>query len=102
MGEFDPGDAPRPPLLQRVTPSQWVGIDVAFSVLLFAGGVGHLLVRKENSFHTATWVLAVLLAGASFPNAVRRYWPVPVLICVATCLTITTMLGSSFAPDPLI
>jgi signal transduction histidine kinase len=102
MGQFDPGVAPRPPLLQRVTPSQWVRIDVAFSVLLFAGGVGHLLVRKESTFHTATWVLAVFLAGASFPNAVRRYWPVPVLICVTACLTITTMLGSSFAPDPLI
>jgi signal transduction histidine kinase len=104
MAVHEPGDlrTPRPPLLQRVTPTQWVAIDVAFSLLLFAGGLGHLLYQKDASVHTSTWVLAVLLAGASLPNAVRRYWPVAVLVCVTICLTITTMLGSSFSPDPLI
>jgi signal transduction histidine kinase len=101
MGVPEAGDPPRPPLLQRVTFSQWVGIDVVFGCLLFAGGLGHLFVH-DASVHTATWVLAIFLAGASFPNAVRRYWPVPVLVCVTACLTVTTMLGSSFAPDPLL
>jgi len=104
MAAHEPGDiqTPRPPLLQRVTASQWVRIDVAFSLLLFAGGLGRLLSPKEASAHASTWVLVALLAGASLPNAVRRYWPVPALVCVTICVTITTMLGSSFAPDPLI
>jgi signal transduction histidine kinase len=101
MAAHDQGD-PRPPLLQRVSLPQWVAIDVAFSVVLFAGGLGHLFAHPGTPVHASTWVLAVLLAGASFPNAVRRYWPLPVLACVTTCVAVTTMLGSSFAPDPLI
>jgi signal transduction histidine kinase len=100
MAANDRGE-PRPPLLQRVTLSQWVTIDVAFSVLLFAAGLGDLL-HQGPSVHASRWVLAVLLAGASFPNAVRRFWPLPVLACVTVCVAITTMLGSSFAPDPML
>jgi signal transduction histidine kinase len=93
---------PRPPLLQRITPAQWIRVDVVMSLLFFAGGLGHLVTRARSEEHTSSTVFIVLLALASLPIAGRRRFPVGVLALVTAALSISTMLGQSFAPEPWI
>ena len=104
----DESPAPRPPLLQRVTQEEWVVIDTVFAVAVFAvslmvllfGGHGNKI-GEARGVQAPTWVLAILLAGSSLPIAVRRRRPVAVLACVALCLAVSTGLGQSFAPAPM-
>jgi signal transduction histidine kinase len=79
-----------------------VAIDAFVSFLLVVGGLGHHPARDPGSLSAPSWVTLVLLAGAALPTTVRRYWPVPALVCVTVCVAIATILGTSFVPDPLL
>jgi signal transduction histidine kinase len=95
--------APRPPLLQRVTPRAWVIFDVALSVLFFVGGLAILTVDRGKSGvppHFA-WLL-VSLCLASAPIALRRRFPVLVLLTVTAAVAASTMLGQPFIGVPFV
>jgi signal transduction histidine kinase len=100
--------APRPPLLQRVSPDEWLVVDIVFAVAVFAVSLTVLLLGfhghkvGEGRSEAPTWLLAVFLAGSSLPIAVRRKRPLAVLGCVTVSLAAATALGQSFAPAPMI
>jgi signal transduction histidine kinase len=90
-------------LLQRIRPRQWIAIDVGFSVLFFFGGAADIFVGNhahEHPLHVALLVIA--LCFATFPIALRRRFPLPVLIVVTGALAVATMLGQGFAPQPVV
>jgi hypothetical protein len=87
---------PHPPLLQRISPQQWLALDVAFGVLLFLGGLTHVVARGHAGSHDPEWLLALLLAGASVPTMFRRRFPLAALVIVTSCVAVTTMSGASF------
>lgn len=94
---------PRPPFLQRVTPRQWLAIDLGLSVLFFLGGLASLLVHDHGNPHPQhVELLALALCFATFPIAVRRRYPIPVLIVVTGALAMATMLGQSLAGLPVV
>jgi signal transduction histidine kinase len=94
---------PHPPLLQRISPRQWFAIDVGFSVLFFLGGAAGIFVGNhalKHPHHAALVVIA--LCFATFPIALRRRFPLPVLIVVTGALAVATVLGQGFAPQPVV
>jgi signal transduction histidine kinase len=95
--------APRPPFLQRITPNQWISIDVGLSGLIFLGGLSSLIVDEHSTtppHHIALLVIA--LCFATFPIAIRRKYPFPVLIVVTSALVMATLLGQGFAGAPVV
>ncbi len=94
---------PRPPFLQRVTSRQWVLIDVGLCVLFFLGGLAIITVdRGEKGLpHHFAWLL-VALCLASGPIALRRRYPMPVLLTVSAALAASTMLGQGFIGVPMV
>jgi signal transduction histidine kinase len=86
-------EVPRPPLTLRITARQWLAIDVvaaAAAALVMACGL-----RLMHSPHFAPPSVPVALAAlaATLPVAVRRFWPLPVLVVVVTAIAVLTALG---------
>jgi signal transduction histidine kinase len=84
--------APRPPLAYRLTGRQWLAIDcavaaVAAGLTLFSVGLLH-----DPHYHLPTAVTAAFAVGVT-PVAVRRFWPVPVLVVVTGVGCVLTALG---------
>ena len=95
--------APRPPLLQRITPHQWAVIDLGLSVLFFLGGLIPLLIGVHGKGAPPNTALAAVAASlATLPIAVRRKYPVPVLIIVTSALAVSTLLGVDWGGSPAI
>ena len=93
---------PRPPLLQRMTPRQWLLIDGGLSLLLLLGGLASITFgtqHKQSPPHVALLVVAVFLA--TVPIAFRRKWPLPVLVVVTGGLIMATLLGQGFGLAPV-
>ena len=83
---------PRPPLAYRLTDRQWLAIDcavaaVAAGLTLFTVGLLH-----DPHCHAPTAATAAF-ATAVTPVAVRRIWPVPVLVVVTGVGCLLTVLG---------
>jgi signal transduction histidine kinase len=83
---------PRPPLAYRLTGRQWLAIDcvvaaVAAGLTLFTVGLLH------GPHDHAPTVVTAAFAVAVTPVAVRRIWPVPVLIVVTGVGCLLTVLG---------
>jgi signal transduction histidine kinase len=97
-------DLPRPPLLQRVTPRQWLAIDVGLAALFLAASVATMVGDLiHGSASTRYWVLfSLLVVVATVPVAVRRRAPVFALVCTCGATAVTTMLGHPLAPIPVI
>jgi signal transduction histidine kinase len=101
---------PRPPMLQRIAPRQWLWIDVGLSVLFFLGGLVTILGQGKNagslrnfSFnHPHAVALLVALCLATFPLPFRRYYPLPVLIVVTGALAIVVVIGQNIADTPIV
>jgi signal transduction histidine kinase len=94
---------PRPPLLQRITPRQWFLTDVGLSALFLAGGFVSLFVGhhgKDHPHHVA--LLAAALCVATLPIALRRRYPIPVLVVVTGALAAAVVLGQDFAGVPAV
>lgn len=85
-------------------------MDAFVAVLMLFFGLIHLIgahvVRLRRfepmNFRAPLWVLAILLVGATLPVAIRRIHPRGVLAVVTVFLVTSTILGASFAPDPII
>ncbi|HTU74911.1 MAG TPA: histidine kinase [Trebonia sp.] len=91
------GREPRPPLAFRITGRQWLALDVTVAVLC---ALIHLLgLRLLHAPHA--WVLstpmAIVTLAATLPVAVRRIWPLPVLVIVVAAVAILT----AYARAPL-
>ena len=100
---------PRPPLLQRITPRQWFWIDVALSLLFFLGGLVAILGQGKNAGlrnvslnHPHAVALFVALCLSTFPLALRRYRPLPVLIVVTCGLAMVVVIGQNIADTPIV
>jgi len=95
---------PRPPLLERISYRQWVGVDVVLAGLFFATALAHLYSKLDIGASTAVsgWVLWLLYALATLPIAFRRRWPELSLVCVTGALAVATMLGHFLDPAPVL
>ena len=85
--------APRPPLTYRITPRQWLAVDVvaaAAAMLVITFG---LRVVHGPRFVLPTAGVAVITVAATLPVAVRRLWPLPVLAVVAVAVGALTAVG---------
>ena len=102
--------APRPPLLQRVTPRQWFPIDVAVALLFFLVGLVTILgqgrhggVLGNAGLHRPHSVaLFVALCVATFPLPARRSYPLHVLVVVTCALAAVVVIGQNIADTPII
>src|SRR5882757_8739469 len=104
-GATDLGDLPRPPFLERISARQWVTVDVVLAGLSFIGTTVALYVSPDVAHSIVVsprWILLPLVAAATIPIAFRRRWPEMALACIAGALTVTTMLGQSLAPAPVL
>ena len=95
---------PRQPFLERITPRQWVMVDVAIAGISFVVGTIALFVIPNvvHPLSGSRWALWPLIAVATIPIAFRRRWPEASLLCMCGALTLTTMLGESLAPAPVL
>jgi len=85
---------PKPPLSNRMTPGQWVAVDVAAAVAAMLVMTFGLRLR---GLHTSlpTPGMAAATVAASLPVAVRRVWPLPVLAAVTAAVAVLTAAGSA-------
>jgi signal transduction histidine kinase len=93
MVRGDAGVQLRPPLAYRITGRQWLALDVAVAVV--AAAVLTFGVHLLRSPHVGVKPAPdpVLAAAATLPIAVRRVWPLPVLVVVATAVSALTAEG---------
>jgi signal transduction histidine kinase len=73
--------------------------DTALALALAALNLLSLL--AYHSYLHPLWLAFVLVAGQCLPLAVRRVWPVPVLICSGVLRDLYDALKFGFAPLPL-
>ena len=76
-------------------------IDYAVAFLLLLATFPRFFHPGNAGFGRSGTVLGLAL-GAALPIAMRRRWPLPALGIATVSLTIATVIGQSFAPDPLI
>jgi signal transduction histidine kinase len=90
--------------MERITPAQWQAVDTGLAGLFFLGALGHLFRGFIVGAPTSTpwWILGLVYAATTIPIAFRRRWPIFALACTCGGLAITTGLGYSFAPAPVI
>jgi signal transduction histidine kinase len=86
-------EVPQPPLTYRITPRQWLAVDVASAVLTMIVMMFGLRVLHGPRFVVPTPDVAVATAAATLPVAVRRLWPVPVLAVVTVAVGYLTAMG---------
>jgi signal transduction histidine kinase len=86
-------EALRPPLAYRITPRQWLAIDVASSVLSMLVIAFGLRVWHGPHFVMPTAGVAGASVAATLPVAVRRMWPLPVLAVVTMAIAGLTAVG---------
>jgi hypothetical protein len=84
---------PRPPLADRLTPAQWLALDVVAAVLVALWVVFDVRLRHGFRFELPQAWFGVLGAAVTLPVAVRRRWPIPVLAVVAAAVATLTALG---------
>jgi signal transduction histidine kinase len=103
-GTLEVGSLPRKPFLERITPRQWVMVDIAIAGFSLVVGTLALFVVPDvtHPLSVSRWVLWPLIAAATVPIAFRRRWPEASLLCICGALTVTTMLGESLAPAPVL
>jgi len=95
--------APRPPFLQRITPQAWLSLDIALSGLLFLAELGSVLwTNQQNGQPFPRALLVVLLGFATFPIALRRKFPLPVLMVVTAALALITIGSHNLTGAPLV
>jgi signal transduction histidine kinase len=68
------------PLISGITPRHWLALDYVAAVVI---GVGTYAGEGAAAADRPAWLLAGLAAAASAPLAVRRRWPLAVLLLVA-------------------
>jgi signal transduction histidine kinase len=86
-------EMPQPPLSYRVTPRDWLAIDVVSAVLTMAVMTFGLRALHGPRFVMPTPDVAAATVAATLPVAVRRLWPVPVLAVVTVAVAYLTAMG---------
>ena len=86
-------EAPRPPLTDRITPHQWLVVDVVAAVLAMLVIAFGLRGLHGPRFVMPTAGLAGASVAATLPVAVRRLWPLPVLAVVTAAVAVLTAVG---------
>jgi len=86
-------EVPRPPLTYRITPREWLAVDVVAAVVTMAVMMFGLRVLHAPRFAVPTPGVAVATTLATLPVAVRRLWPVPVLAVVTVAVAYLTAMG---------
>ena len=99
-------DVAGPPWLERISPRQWVGLDIAVAGFFSIGFVVHfyLLARvgHGDSVVANHWAVGSLFLAAAIPIAWRRVSPMSAMAIVGCATVATTVLGHSLAPAPLL
>jgi signal transduction histidine kinase len=85
-------EAPRPPLAYRVTPRQWLAVDIVAAVLTAAVMVFGLRLHPPR-FVVPSAGIVVASVAAALPVAVRRLWPLPVVAIVTVAISALTAIG---------
>jgi signal transduction histidine kinase len=80
-------------LTYRITPRQWLAIDVAASVLAMLVIAFGLRAWHGPRFVMPTAGVAVASVAATLPVAARRLWPLPVLAAVTVAVAALTAVG---------
>jgi signal transduction histidine kinase len=89
--------APQPPLTYRVTPRQWLAVDIVIAVLAMAVITFGLRVVHGSRITVPSPAMAAATIAATLPVAVRRLWPLPVLAIVSVAIAALAATGR----DPL-
>ena len=81
-------------------------MDVVVAALFATGVMVHLwyfpVIGSASHAITARGVLAPLYLAATVPIALRRRYPVTVMVVIAVAVALATTLGHSLAPAPLL
>ena len=85
--------APRPPLAYRITPRQWLAVDVAAAAAAMLVITFGLRVVHGPRLVLPTAGVAAITVAATLPVAVRRLWPLPVLAVVTVAVAALTAVG---------
>lgn len=88
---------PRPPLTYRITPRQWLAVDIVAALLAMIVITFGLRLVHGPRITVPTAGVAVATAASTLPVAVRRLWPLPVFVVVAAAVAVLTAMGR----DPL-
>jgi signal transduction histidine kinase len=80
-------------LTYRITPRQWLAIDVAASVLAMLVIAFGLRAWHGPRFVMPTAGVAAASVAATLPVAARRLWPLPVLAAVTAAVAALTAVG---------
>ncbi len=90
-------EVPRPPLTYRITPRQWLVIDMAVALLAMTVITFGLRAWHGPRVTVPAPGVAAATVAATLPVAARRRWPLPVLVVVAVAVAGLTAAGR----DPL-
>ncbi len=82
-----------PPLADRLTAGQLIGIDCVAAALALVFTIFNAGFQHGIGFRVPDVWVALLVTSASVPAAVRRLWPLPALGVVATAATALTALN---------
>jgi signal transduction histidine kinase len=86
-------EALRPPLTYRVTPRQWLAVDVVTAVLTMVVMVFSLRLVHSPRLVAPNADVVIGSVAATLPVAVRRLWPVPVVAIVTMAISGLTAVG---------
>jgi len=96
----------RPPWLARITKTQWMRLDVALTILLIVGAMGHIFYLPRHvepaPLADSKYLLIPLYLVVTVPIAFRRRWPLTVLALTTVAVVVVTMIGQSVPPVPFI
>ncbi len=94
------------PWLERISPRQWVGIDIVVAGFFSIGFVVHFFllphIGHDHSIVANRWAVGPLFLAAAIPIAWRRVSPMSAMVIVGSATVATTVLGHSLAPAPLL
>jgi len=95
-----PAGSLRPPLRHRLTQAQWQRIDVAVAVAAFAAAAFKVDLPRASvaSFAVPDGISVLLVALGTLPFALRRKFPLAVLVVLAAAAAALSGLGRSPLP----
>ena len=85
--------APRPPLTYRITPRQWLAVDVCAALVTMVVMMFDLRLLHGFRFVMPGAGVAAASAAATLPVAVRRLWPLPAAAIVTAGVSVLTAIG---------
>ena len=90
---------PRPPLIKRLRPADWVALDVvaaaAFAVVFVVGST-------RPAYRIPIGVAYLVALVSTLPAAVRRLWPLPVLGAVLAGSVAAQAIGTGKDPSTVV